>query len=516
MSARPLSRALLSGCAALALSGCMVGPKYQAPKPWSPQQYANHSLGAPYSVTSETEMASQWWQLFHDAELTSLEERVATQNLSFRLATANLAQSRAQLIMAGAERFPGLSASGSYSRSQYSTKELQEVISRVGHNVGGQYGNLLSDSAGSATVPLLNQWKDSIDATYEIDLWGRVAHEYAAAKADLQASDEERRSVLIARQADMARAYMTLRGDQQRLKILQDNVQTLQHIVTIAQERVRGGLVTQLDVESANARLHDTVAQEAQLQQGVAQEMNAVALLLGAPPESLNTELEKGAGIPVVPPVVPVGIPSELAQRRPDIREADAKLRAAVAEVGEATADFYPKVTISADFGFQTLSIRDMGFWNARAWNVGPSISLPIFQGGRLRGQLALKKYGQKAAAISYQQTVIQAWHDVDNALIAYRDEQLHRKGLEQAVADNRRALALAQSQYRSGLVTYLNVLNAQGQLQSAQINLANSEATLATNLTRLYNALGGGWETALPVSVDPSKTKLASATAGP
>ncbi|MBS1077226.1 efflux transporter outer membrane subunit [Gluconobacter kondonii] len=525
MSAAFTSRALLCGCALFTLSGClMVGPEYHAPKPWSPAHYTDHMAGAPDSIISEMKADSRWWQVFHDPELTSLEARLVNQNLSFRLATANLAQSRAQLIMAGAERFPALSASGSYQRSQYSTKEMQEIISRVGGNIAKSAGNTLGSSVGpllqggadGATVPLLNQWRSAIDATYEIDLWGRVAHQYDAAKADLQATDEERRSILIAQQADMARGYMGLRGDQQRLKILRDNLRVLTQITSIAQERYHGGLVTELDVDSAQGRLHDTQGQEAQLEQAVAQEENALALLLGAPPGSLNAELDKNAGVPVVPPVVPVGIPSELAQRRPDIREAEAHLRGAVAEVGEATADFYPKVTINADFGFQTLSFRDLGFWNARAWNVGPSISLPIFQGGRLYGQLELKKYAQKAAAISYQQTVIKAWHDVDNALIAYRDEQLHRQGLKNAVDDNSRALNLAQSQYRSGLTNYLNVLNAQAQLQSAQLDLVSSDATLATNLTRLYNALGGGWEDALPNNPDVAKAQLASVTPGP
>ncbi|OUI81562.1 secretion protein [Gluconobacter sp. DsW_056] len=530
MSAAFTSRALLCGCALFTLSGClMVGPEYHAPKPWSPAHYTDHvadahRAGAPDSIISEMKADSRWWQVFHDPELTSLEARLVNQNLSFRLATANLAQSRAQLIMAGAERFPALSASGSYQRSQYSTKEMQEIISRVGGNIaksagntaGASVGPLLQGAADGATVPLLNQWRSAIDATYEIDLWGRVAHQYDAAKADLQATDEERRSILIAQQADMARGYMGLRGDQQRLKILRDNLRILTQITSIAQERYHGGLVTELDVDSAQGRLHDMQGQEAQLEQAVAQEENALALLLGAPPGSLNAELDKNAGVPVVPPVVPVGIPSELAQRRPDIREAEAHLRGAVAEVGEATADFYPKVTINADFGFQTLSFRDLGFWNARAWNVGPSISLPIFQGGRLYGQLELKKYAQKAAAISYQQTVIKAWHDVDNALIAYRDEQLHRQGLKNAVDDNSRALNLAQSQYRSGLTNYLNVLNAQAQLQSAQLDLVSSDATLATNLTRLYNALGGGWEDALPNNPDVAKAQLASATPGP
>ncbi|QDH17070.1 efflux transporter outer membrane subunit [Swingsia samuiensis] len=519
MSATFFSRALLSGCALVVLSGCLkVGPKYHEPHPWAPQHYADHS-GAPNSVISEEHLASQWWKMFKDPELASLEDRIIQQNLSFRLATANLAQSRAQLMMAGAERFPALSASGSYQRSQHSTKQLQEILGRVGGQVGRNNPGLLDNAeslgGGDVSVPLLNQWRNSIDASYEVDLWGRVAHQYDAAKADLQATDEERRSVLIAQQADMAKGYLTLRGDQRRLHVLNDSLNILRNIAGLSQDRYRSGLVTEVDVDAAQGRVHDTEAEEAQLEQKVAQEENALALLLGAPPSSLNDELEKTQNNPTVPPVVPVGLPSELAHRRPDIREAEAKLRAAVAEVGEATADFYPKVTINADFGFQTLSFRDLGFWNARAWNVGPSISLPIFQGGRLRGQLELKKYAQKAAAISYQQTVIKAWHDVDNALIAYRDEQLRRQGLEKGVNDDRRTLVLVQSQYRSGLTNYLNVLDAQSRLQNDELTFVDSNAVVATNLARLYNALGGGWEEILPEG-DVSKKSLSSATPGP
>ncbi|AQS89523.1 secretion protein [Neoasaia chiangmaiensis] len=487
------------------LSGCMVGPKYRKPDLWSPTQYNTHAQGGQaHSQTTSDAPDPAWWNIFRDPELTSLETRLASENLDVRKAAAQLAQSRAQLLMAGAERFPGLSASGSYTRSQYSTKELQYIIHRVGRQVGNQInpqtGELLSNEAGNATVPLLNQWKDSIDATYEVDLWGRVARQYEAAKADLDASDEARRGVLIAQQADMARDYTMLRGLQEQLRITQANRQIQASTLSLAQDRFHGGLVTDLDVQSAQAQVESTTAQIAQLQQRIDQQINAISLLLGSPPGTLNDELNRGAGIPVVPPRVPVGVPSELAQRRPDIRQAEAQLHAAVANVAEAEAEFYPKVTISADFGFQSLSIRDMGFWNARAWNVGPSISLPIFQGGRLRGQLQLNRFAQKEAAISYQQTVLGAWRDVDNALIAYRDEQQRHDGLASAVAANQKAVSLAQDQYRHGLVTYLNVLSAQGNLQSAQLQLADSTTTLAGNLVQLYNALGGGWETTFPI----------------
>ncbi|GBQ09436.1 secretion system type I outer membrane efflux pump lipoprotein NodT [Swaminathania salitolerans LMG 21291] len=490
---------------ALTLPGC-VGPKYHKPDLWSPTQYDMHRRsGDVASQTTRDAPDPSWWKIFNDPVLTSLETRLATQNLDIQRATAQLAQSRAQLMMAGAERFPGLSASGSYARSQYSTKALQRILSGVAKDnsaaLGAQRATLLDQSVGGATIPLLNQWKYSIDATYEIDLWGRVARQYEAAKADLQATNEERRGILIAQQADMANNYLTLRGLQEQLRITRANRDTQSRTLSLARERQKSGLVTALDVTSAESQLDSTTAQIAQLEQRIDQQINAISLLLGSPPGTLNEELTRSAGIPVVPPRVPIGVPSELARRRPDIRQAEAQLHAAVANVAEAEAEFYPKVTISADFGFQSLSFRDLGFWNARAWNVGPSISLPIFQGGRLRGQLMLNRYAQKAAAITYRQTVLGAWRDVDNALIAYRDEQKRRDGLQAAVDAAQRALHLSQDQYRSGLTTYLNVLAAQRDLLSAQLQLTDSTTSIASNLARLYNALGGGWEQQLPDS---------------
>lgn len=519
-------RAVLRGSAALVLAAglgaCKMGPDYHRPDLWSPSHYDMHGNamqdGQVKSVLSSAAPDPHWWRVFHDPELASLEERVVRENLDVLRAATQLAQSRAQLLMAGAERFPALTASGSYRRAQYSTKEAQYLVNKVGRQFGGPDGNLLADSAGDVVVPLLNQWSDSIDATYEVDLWGRVARQYEEAKAQLEASDEARRGILIAQQADMARDYMTLRGAQEQLRITQANRGLQADTLSLAKDRFRSGLVTDLDVQSAEAQLAATDAQVSQLQQQIAQEMNAISLLLGAPPGTLNGELDRAAGIPVIPPRVPVGVPSELAQRRPDIRRADAQLHVAVAQVGEAMAEFYPKVTISADFGFQSLSFRDLGFWNARAWNVGPSISLPIFQGGRLRGQLQLKKSAQKEAAIAYQQTVLGAWREVDNALIAYRDEQLRRDSLVKAVDANRKAVALARDQYRSGLVTYLNVLSAQGNQLVSEQRLADSTTVLASDLVALYNALGGGWETDFPLD-DPSKatvTRLASGAVAP
>lgn len=520
-------RAAIIGLSALA-GGCAVGPDFHKPASWTPPHWAGPGSSPPTGpatgpVTSDISDAAPdpaWWDVFHDAELSALERRVASQNLSVGIATARLAQSRAQLRIAGAERYPGLSAAGSYSRAQYSTKMLQRIVSDVGKSPqvrqalsqSGQLGNAsLADESGHLSIPLFDQWKDSIDATWEVDLWGRVRRQYEAAGADLQASNEERRGVLTAQMAELARDYMALREAQTQLRILLDNRDTAARSLELSRQRNQAGLVSELDVQTAQSQLDAVTARIPQSEQQIALQVNALSLLLGEPPAALAGELLKAEAIPPVPPRVPAGVPSELARRRPDIRQAEAQLHGATAQVGEAVAEFYPRVTIDAGFGFQSLSFRDLGFWNARAWNVGPSITLPIFQGGRLRGQLELRKSAQQEAAISYRRTVLGAWHEVDNALTAYRDEQMRRDSLEREVAANQRALDLARDQYRHGMVTFLTVLDAERRVLAAQTDLTSSTATLSTNLVQLYSALGGGWETTFP-DVAPAPTSAGSA----
>nr|WP_220792022.1 efflux transporter outer membrane subunit [Gluconacetobacter azotocaptans] len=510
-------RAAIVGLSVVA-TGCAVGPDFRKPAPWTPPHWAGPgelSARAPKGPVANDIMDATpdpaWWDVFHDAELSALERRVASENLSVAIATARLAQSRSQLRIAGAERYPGLSAAGSYTRSQYSTKTLQRIVSEVGKSQNLQLnGTNLSDLSGQFTIPLLDQWRDSIDATWEVDLWGRVRRQYEAASADLDTSVEERRGVLTAQMAEVARDYVALREAQAQLHILMDNRDTAAHTLELSQQRNSAGLVTELDVQSAQSQLEAVNARIPQMEQQIALQVNALSLLLGAPPAALAGELLKDTDIPPVPPRVPVGVPSELARRRPDIRQAEAQLHAATAQVGEAVAEFYPRVTIDAGFGFQSLSFRDLGFWNARAWNVGPSISLPIFQGGRLRGQLELRKAAQQEAAISYRRTVLGAWHEVDNALTAYRDEQARRDSLARQAAADGRSLDLARDQYRHGMVTFLTVLDAERRVLGAQTDLTASTAALSTDLVQLYAALGGGWETAFP---DPAAAPARVAT---
>ncbi|TLU73554.1 efflux transporter outer membrane subunit [Lichenicoccus roseus] len=510
--------------ASLLLAGCSVGPDFKPPSLWSPTSWFDgrppdpahlaaagqrRSHGRPLRVASvpvESPPDPHWWDQFGDPELSALEVRVAHANLDVRLATIRLVESRAQLRVTAANEFPSLNGSAAYTRTQLSSKEFERGLSDavssggLGNLLGNGNTNALRAEAGSIKIPALDEWQDGIDASWELDLWGRVRRSVESAHASLQASEEDRRSVLITQFSEVARDYMMLRGLQAQLAILHDDLRVAQQAVTLTRQRFTGGLTTDLDVENAVSQVDTTAAQIPDLERQVAQQVNALGYLLGEPPRALRDELDRGARIPPVPPSVPVGVPSELARRRPDIREAEAQLHAATASVGVAVANFYPKVTLSAGLNFESLSLRDLGFWSARAYNFGPTISLPIFQGGRLRGQLELNEAQQQEAAINYQKTVLQAWQDVDNALTAYEDEQRRRDALDRSVRSARRALDLAQQQYAHGLQTFINVLDAERSLFNAQGQLASSTATVSSDLVQLYNALGGGWERTFPL----------------
>ena len=495
------------------VTGCSVGPHYTPPHLFSPaswfgvprkQTTVAHGR-APESVPVAAEPSPRWWDQFGDPELSALESRVASEDLNVLLATIRLAESRAQLRVAGAAQFPTLNGSAAYTREQFSSKEFERGLEN-GVSSGALTGllgngstNSFRQEAGSLRIPPIDTWQDGIDASWELDLWGRVRDSVEAARETLKASVEDRRSMLVAEFAEVARDYMTLRGQQAQLAILRDNLRVAGDSVRLTRARFTGGLTTELDVENAVAQLDSVAAQIPDAEQQVAAQINALGFLLGEPPRALRAELETAAPVPPVPPLVPVGVPSELARRRPDIREAEAELHAATANVGVAVANFYPKVTLTGALNFESLSLRDLGFWSARAYSFGPSISLPIFQGGQLRGQLELNEARQRESALNYQRTVLQAWEDVDNALTAYAAQQRKRDAEKRSVESYARALSLAREQYAHGLQTFLNVLTAESGLFNAREQLASSTTTVSSDFVQLYNALGGGWQTAFP-----------------
>ena len=327
-----------------------------------------------------------------------------------------------------------------------------------------------------------------------------------AARATAQASQEDLRAELLEQWAEVARDYLTLRGVQAQRAIVEATVAADRDTAAITGERAGAGLTPHQDLLSAQTETDSVASQLPTLGQQEAQLLNALSLLLGAPPDSLREELSVAGQPHEALPAVPLGIPSELARRRPDIRSAEAKLQAATAQVGVAVAQLYPSITLTGSFGLQALQFSNLGSWSARQYAFGPSLTLPLFEGGRLRGTVELRKAEQQEAAINYQKTVLQAWHDVANALIAYDTERERLQRLTQAARESDEVLRIALERYRSGIDPYLNVLTAQRTLLQYQLQAAQSLTAVESNLVQLYKALGGGWASAMPETPTASR----------
>lgn len=495
----PAAAALL-----LTLGACTVGPNFAPPEWLSPASWfakkAEPISPAPSIAVAEAPDPN-WWNLFNDPELTALEHRVVGENLDVQVATARLAKSRAQLGIAGAAQFPTLGANGSYTRTKASNiGQFENAPNPLG--ASGASGNTPGGIRSGKLNPF-DVYQVGFDASWELDLWGEVRRSVKSATATVEASAEARRAALVSSLAEVARDYINLRGNQALVQIAEDNLKSAQQSLQLTQQRAAGGVTTDLDVANAAAQYRTTAAEIPRLEQQVSENINAIGLLLGQPPNALQSELIVAKPVPPVPPRIPVGVPSELARRRPDIRDAEAQLHAATANIGVAVANFYPSVTLSGSVGLQSLQPWQMFNFNARDYSVGPGITIPIFQGGQLRATLELRKAQEQEAAINYQKTVLTAWNEVDNALTAYRTEQARRDQLVQAVAENQRALSLAQSRYQDGVADFLQVLTAQQNLLSTEQQLALATTNVSNNLVAVYKALGGGWETQLPRAND-------------
>jgi NodT family efflux transporter outer membrane factor (OMF) lipoprotein len=488
----------------LTLNACNSGPDFSPPEWLSPASwFANKAeqISKAQSVPVAEPIDPNWWNVFHDRQLTALEHRIAGENLDVQVATARLAESRAQLGITGAAQYPNINANASYEKD----KASNSGVFASAPNALGANGALGNTAGGlkSSKLAAFDIYQGGFDASWELDLWGNIRRAVESARASVEASAEARRATLISSQAELARDYVQLRGAQLELKISRDNLRTAEQGLQLTQQRAAGGVTTDLDVANAAAQVRTTAAQIPPLEQRESEFINAISLLLGLPPNALQKELIPAKPVPPVPPRVPVGVPSEWARRRPDIRQAEAQLHAATAEIGVSVANFYPQVTLSGSLGFQALQPNKVFDVNALQFAAGPSISVPIFQGGQLRATLELSKAQQKEAAINYQKTVLNAWTEVDNALTAYQTEQARRNQLTQAVAENERALSLAQSRYQDGVADFLQVLTAEENLLSTQQQLAISTTNVSANLVALYKALGGGWETQMPRAND-------------
>lgn len=456
------------------LSGCQVGQDFQRPQT-SDVQWLSIQGEQAASQVNTTPYSARWWEIFRDPQLSSLIDRAAASNLDLKMAEARLAQSRAARQVIAGEQVPSVDGKLGYQRKRNSAEGL-------------------NDPSGNEGRAAFSQWDGGINASWEVDLWGRVKREVEAADANVDVADNDRRAALLSLQAEVARDYLQLRGTQSVLAVTRQNLQLSRNSLELSKVRQGSGVATNLDVAEAAAQVSAVESRLPVLEQRQARLINALSLLLAQSPRALQSELEKPVEMVAVPATVPVGLPSELAQRRPDIRRAEARLHAATASIGVAQGDFYPRIVLSGNVGFQALQLSDLGSWGSRQFGIGPQLSLPIFEGGRLRGMLRLREAQGQETALAYQQTVLRAWQEIDDSMSLYNASQLQQRKLDEAVRQNRIALDTAKRQYTEGVVDFLNVLTVQRTLLDIEEQWVQSSTTQAQALVGLYSALGGGW----------------------
>jgi NodT family efflux transporter outer membrane factor (OMF) lipoprotein len=467
-------------------SGCMVGPNYKPPKLAMPQAWAPPTT-APTTQDSVTTTASAemttWWGTLRDPVLNSLVDRAIESNLDLKQAESRIRQARASRGVTGAALWPTANTTGSYSRVGSGGTSSVRFVGP---------GGTISDSGGSASSRDL--FRAGLDASWELDLFGGVRRDIEAANADLRAAIEDRRDVLVTLTSELALDYVDLRGFQRQIVIARQNLKSQQHSADLTRRRRAGGFVSGLDVANADATVATTRAQIPLLEQNARQAIYSIALLLGREPAALVEELSAEAPIPSIPSAVPVELPSDLLRRRPDIRRAEEQIHASTARVGVATADLFPRFSLTGSMGTQGNQLQSLANWNNGSWSIGPGVSWPIFSAGSIRANIRVQNALQEQAAIRYEQAVLTALRDVESALVAFAQEQEHRKALTEAVTANRTAVDLSQRLYTQGQTDFLNVLSAQRSLYASEDALVQSDRTVATNLVALYKALGGGW----------------------
>jgi len=465
------------GLGVLMVSGCMVGPNFIPPQSTVPTEWVGVTKAAtsqPSVATGQPADLTQWWRQFNDPTLTALIEEAMKTNLDLQVAEARLRQARAMRGVVVGGLWPSVTASGGYQRflkTNVAQKDLDEQ----------------------------NLYQAGLDALWELDIFGGQRRSVESADANIQAAIENIRDVQVTLIAEVALNYIQLRGYQQEIVVAQKNLKAQEDTAEITHKQLNVGFASALDAANADANVATTESQIPVFETSAQQSIYALSVLLARPPADLLKQLSLTGALPTVPAQIPAGLPSDLLRRRPDIHESEAQLHAATAQIGVAVADFFPTFSLTGAVNWNSNLLRT--WWNKSSLSVGagPSVTWPIFQGGAIASNVRLQEALRDQAFIAYQQTVLAAFQDVENALIAFAKEQQHRKELKDAVIANRKAVDLSLLLYTEGQTDFLNVATAQRLLYAAEDALVQSERSIATDLIALYKALGGGWESLQP-----------------
>jgi multidrug efflux system outer membrane protein len=457
--------------ATVSMTGCMVGPNYHRSVVQTPTVYRDLS-GNPQAQTQSASFADlPWWRVFQDPQLQELIRTALKENYDLQLATERIAEARAQVAVTRSNLFPQVGTNAAFAGGKDpSTRSKYNILALTA------------------------------DATFQLDLFGRLRRATEAARAELLATEDARNTVILTLVSDVASDYFTLLQLDLELQITRDTVETQQDSVKLTKLRLDHGVATKLDVLQAEQVLDTANAQIPDLQRQIGQEEDAISILLGHYPDNVRR------GLPLaqqaLPPEVPPGIPSTLLERRPDIRQVEQDLIAANAEIGVAKAAFFPQISLTGAgggaFGRSTLFSGLMSSQTG-IWSYGAQVSQPIFTGGALRGNLRLAESQHRQELIAYKQTIQLAFRDVSDALIGYQKLHEVRVAQETTVKDLADTVDTSLVRYRGGITTYLEVLDGQRSLFTAELTLAQARGNEYQSLVQLYKALGGGWQTPNP-----------------
>jgi len=449
------------------IGGCTVGPNYRRPAVQTPTAYRDLGNNPEAQARTASFADLPWWQVFQDPQLQDLIRTALKQNYDMQLAAERINSERAQLAITRSNLFPQAQGDANFT--------------------GGKEQNFQSKSNFLALTA---------DAAFQLDFFGKLRRETEAARAQLLATEDAQRTVMLTLVSDVASDYFTLLQLDLELQITRDTVNTQGDSVKLTSFRLDHGVATKLDVLQAQQVLDTANAQIPDLERQIGQEEDAISILIGDYPQGVT----RGRPLvgQVLPPDVPQGLPSSLLERRPDIREAEQMLIAANAEIGVAKAEFFPQISLTGSGGgsFGRSSVfTSMMSSQTSIWSYGVQVTQPIFAGGALRGNLHLAESQHEQALIAYKQAIQHAFGDVSDALIAYQKYHDVRARQDQAVTDLEESVRLSIMRYQGGTTTYLEVLDGQRSLFDAELTLASARGNEYQSLVQLYRALGGGWQ---------------------
>jgi len=451
-------------------SGCTVGPNYKRPEVPVQNRWAQMSSNLATTI-DETSPPADWWVTLSDEKLSSLVWRAWRGDLDIRIAKSRIEESRAFRAIATSGLYPSLGASGSYDFYRAN-------------------GPFFPVETGD-----YNFYLAGFDAVWEADIFGGIRRNIEAAQDDLEAQVEAKRGAMVSVFAEVARNYVELRAAQQRQIIVQANISTQAETLALAKRLKAAGIVSDLDITRAQTELTQTKSQLPVLKIEEKSAIHQIGVLLGEAPEALERELQQPGPVPSPRTRVPIGLPSELLQRRPDVREVERELAAATARIGVAEADLYPKVTLTGDLGVGSQQFGSLFNWSNRYVGIGPSIEWQLFEGGRIVANIDAHRAIRQELLDDYKLTILSALGETENALVSLNQRQEEYQLVEQSVESSRESVRIASDRYAGGTVDYLTLLDAQRSLLETEDTLVVSQGDIALSVIALYKAIGGGWE---------------------